>query len=1047
MKRLNFVSCILLTAVACALLFARNTFTSQHDASVVVASHPAMPLEEEIAMLEAQLQALAGPSAAEPDRAAVETVKLRLNELYALRPENRREPNPLDQGSDNCPATVISSVPYTDSGTTFGRVNNFTPSCAPSSAPDVVYQFTPGTTGIYTVSLCGSSFDTILHIRYGGSCPGSSELACNDDTGPNCTGLQSSIETTFSSGITYYVIVDGYASSSGSYVLNVVPGQLFYSDLIFTEIMPNPGAVQDSMGEWFEVYNGTSYTLNLQGFILRDNFGSDTIEGTAYINSHDYFVFCTRADTAINGGVPTDYAYVYGISAHGLALSNTSDVVQILSPSGVLIDSVRYTSTWPFSAGISMQLRNVISNNDVDTNWCACPNLWPGSHGDHGTPGAPAFCVAPPGDNCSNAFVIPNLPFTVSGTTVGYTNDYDFACPYAGSTAPDAVYAYTPIETEMVSLSLCGGTTNFDTKLYIYQGSCVNPPIACNDDSCTAPNFPANPYVSRLECVPLTGGNTYYVVVDGYGALSGNYTLDMSVCAPCTCAVAEHEPNDNWPPIEILSLGLVSCGTISSPQDVDLWKFQPSSPTAVRITLTHEPGLHPAVEIFTEDSVSFASATDCTNVATEFTSDFKFGAYPYVFSIGGLNGTTGCYHIQVDPVQLPQVPPPSPVVTLYRVGNQVQIRWQASYFGGEQMRIEKAPSPDGPYSPVVTVPATQNSFLDGFTDILAFYRLEALGSRDRDPYVGSLMDLSQFTDTLGGTEDLSQFRVDEIEWAVTPSNDVVMSRLKARGGSPGDSQLVDQDIRSRYGIDLTPIQDFAGHNMAIYGRKVALQHVAFVHDPTTGEVNIADARGSDPGSDTIMVFGRYPQLFQPNNGGFGVFVDRVAGRAVIALCAQQCCHLKMSFLCQSAGIRPACDLTFPGSPFALCRCNRNLWAGCPCLPPPPPPLQDTLYCIRAPDTCVSCVGRVQFIGNYRVIWCMCPRDTVPPTTSFFQQPHPCVWQAYAKCGRSACSIPGCQTCPVCPILPGLAVGGGWVQIPLGFNYAALKAACKKDCTP
>ena len=44
------------------------------------------------------------------------------------------------------------------------------------------------------------------------------------------------------------------------------------------------------------------------------------------------------------------------------------------------------------------------------------------------------------GDTIFDATVVTGLPYTVSGTTVGYTNDYDEACPYTGSTSPDVVY-------------------------------------------------------------------------------------------------------------------------------------------------------------------------------------------------------------------------------------------------------------------------------------------------------------------------------------------------------------------------------------------------------------------------------------------------------------------------------------------------------------------------------------------------------------------------------------------------------------------------------
>ncbi len=43
------------------------------------------------------------------------------------------------------------------------------------------------------------------------------------------------------------------------------------------------------------------------------------------------------------------------------------------------------------------------------------------------------------GDTIADATPIDGVPFSDSGTTAGYNNDYDEECPYGGSTAPDAV--------------------------------------------------------------------------------------------------------------------------------------------------------------------------------------------------------------------------------------------------------------------------------------------------------------------------------------------------------------------------------------------------------------------------------------------------------------------------------------------------------------------------------------------------------------------------------------------------------------------------------
>jgi hypothetical protein len=125
----------------------------------------------------------------------------------------------LDQGNDVCPATVIPSIPYTDSGTTAGQANNYSGTCVGNSAADVIYSWTPTVSESNVISLCGSSYDTGLIIKTGGACPGTTEVGCNDDYS-GC-GLGSQLTITVTAGVTYYIIVDGYSSSSGSYALSV----------------------------------------------------------------------------------------------------------------------------------------------------------------------------------------------------------------------------------------------------------------------------------------------------------------------------------------------------------------------------------------------------------------------------------------------------------------------------------------------------------------------------------------------------------------------------------------------------------------------------------------------------------------------------------------------------------------------------------------------------------------------------------------------------------------------------------------------------------
>ena len=97
------------------------------------------------------------------------------------------------------------------------------------------------------------------------------------------------------------------------------------------------------------------------------------------------------------------------------------------------------------------------------------------------------------GDTIGDAAVIPGLPYSNTGTTAGYNNDYDEACPYTGSTSPDVVYSFTPDSDVDVDVDLCG--SSYDTKLYIYDSDLNR--IACNDDAYFDDD--CGVYVSKIE--------------------------------------------------------------------------------------------------------------------------------------------------------------------------------------------------------------------------------------------------------------------------------------------------------------------------------------------------------------------------------------------------------------------------------------------------------------------------------------------------------------------------------------------------------------------
>ena len=123
-------------------------------------------------------------------------------------------------------ATVIPAGGGTFSGTTSGT-STLAGTCGSSgSSPEKVFQWTPSLSGPATIETCGSgtTYDSVLYLR-AASCATGAEVQCNDDACANASGLfrASRIMPTVTAGTTYYIVVDGFGGSSGSFALRVTP--------------------------------------------------------------------------------------------------------------------------------------------------------------------------------------------------------------------------------------------------------------------------------------------------------------------------------------------------------------------------------------------------------------------------------------------------------------------------------------------------------------------------------------------------------------------------------------------------------------------------------------------------------------------------------------------------------------------------------------------------------------------------------------------------------------------------------------------------------
>lgn len=244
---------------------------------------------------------------------------------------------------------------------------------------------------------------------------------------------------------TYQVCANGggYTDCRDVTIQVVQPG-----DVVFSELMPDPSAVSDADGEWFEVRNASAADVDLAGWTVTDGEDTFTVPADApFVLAPGAFAVFARGDASVNGGVDADF--VYGAAAPNLALANDADQLT-LAYDGVTIDDVAWDTAggWTLTPGASLSLDGRYFDGNPATNdsfgtaadpiWCTSADPWAvGS--DLGSPGTRGTsCVVEEGyalDRGGATFI----DISATGTPLPGaipTNHYDSVPGGMGFTAP-----------------------------------------------------------------------------------------------------------------------------------------------------------------------------------------------------------------------------------------------------------------------------------------------------------------------------------------------------------------------------------------------------------------------------------------------------------------------------------------------------------------------------------------------------------------------------------------------------------------------------------
>lgn len=168
-----------------------------------------------------------------------------------------------------------------------------------------------------------------------------------------------------------------------------IPRAAGVGEIIFVELMPNPGGISDAVAEWVELRNVSEEPLDLAGCRLTDGGVDDhTIappSGSLVVGAGELILLAKSDDPTVNGGLET-VAYAFGA---GFSLNSNADRPMLVCD--VLVDEVSYeVETWPFDRGFAMQLdpaRESHVDNDVSTSWCQASVPYFGD--EYGSPGVP----------------------------------------------------------------------------------------------------------------------------------------------------------------------------------------------------------------------------------------------------------------------------------------------------------------------------------------------------------------------------------------------------------------------------------------------------------------------------------------------------------------------------------------------------------------------------------------------------------------------------------------------------------------------------------
>jgi len=453
---------------------------------------------------------------------------------------------------------IIEGLPYVTSGTTTDNIDTYG-----YDNPDEWYQVEIDHEGLYSFSLCGSSFNTYLYLL-AEDCM--TVLALND----NDCDLQSRITLPLDPGI-YNICIEGYWNESGDYELEI------------SEIICEP---LECEGTPEEGSNDGCYTTP---YMFQSIAPAETICGElwATINERDtdWFVFDLDDFYLITIQVESYFCdpYLYLVSdpqesCFTTLITSTND--------GTICEGEELIAI----LGPGHYYTYIMHDNfeQIDGEYALTLTVEPYD--------------PPPGDFCEEPLLIEEFPFNVVGMTNDNSNTY-------GNSSPDEWYEFTLEESGNFYATLCAPETDYDTYLRLMVDDCATE-LATGDIGpfCEEDQAPFEP----SEVMSYLEAGTYKLCVEGYMNNMGAYGLNATF-NPFTPGVGDFCDDPHLVtelPFEIAESNMNNIDTYGNPSADEWYSFDVLEEGLVTISLCEGTSFDSYIHLLADDCATVLGMDD-----------------------------------------------------------------------------------------------------------------------------------------------------------------------------------------------------------------------------------------------------------------------------------------------------------------------------------------------------------------------------------------------------------------------------------------------------